>query len=168
MGKKSWRDRLLDLLRKRRNRNTSKHSKNSGGIGPPPVGATGGMATDFFSEMLKNIYGPAVEKQMREQTKLYTQMQAHQQATQAKYNQQRSNAVGQIQSLYSSSQQMSAAIPIKGSIGGRITATEVLLRQQERDSLDADRNKRDSEERNAGRYIVIECQIKPTDEEPAV
>ena len=136
MGTKDWGDRILELLWKG-------CSSDQAGSKGNPSGAKGQAARDP-ADALRDAF----DQQLRQM-----QQQAQQQL----------NAIF-LQRLHTSTVVMPPGIAGTGHQGG-LSATAAALRQQyEIDRLAAERDRREREERNAERYIVIECKITSTDE----
>ena len=154
MGKKNWGARVLELLRKGRGGDKTKHSTHTGGTGPPPLGPAGG------------VFGPGYRKAVEQQLK--AAQAASISAQQAYIKAQQAVPARSLHGVCSTAQQNTFANPPAWSKGGYGQASTVTLGQQQADLMDAERDQRDAEERNTGRYIVIECQITPTDESSTV
>ena len=169
MGKKNWGNRFLDVLRKRRVRNKTEYYTDTGRTRQAPVGAPGSVVEDELNEILKKVYVQAAEKQMHQSSHIYSQhIKQHQQVMHQQVMQQQADAARQIRDLYTTSQHFSTAAPPAWSQNRFNPPRQAVFGQQGFNPMDADSDKRDSEERNTGRYIVIECQITPTDENSSV
>ena len=153
MGKKNWGARILELLRKGRDSNTPKHNSHTGTTVPPFMGSTSRACEASYQKMVDEAVN-------RYQASLHQQHRIQQQQVLL--------ATRPVQLFRSTSQCMSTVTPIQGLAGGPWSSGKAIFGQQGSNPMDADSNKRDSEERHTGRYIVIECQITPTDEEPLI